>query len=294
MKDVVVIYGPTAVGKSAIAIELAKMLNGEIVSADSMQVYKKLDIGTAKVTKDEMQGILHHLIDIKNAGEEYSVSEFCDLAIKAIEDIIKRNKTPIVVGGTGLYIKALIDGYNFSGIEKNEKFRESLKSLTNDEIYNLICKNNNACNLDKANRQRLIRAYEKIYFGGKIENLKPDFNFMLFVIVDDRQKIYERINNRVDNMVKDGILNELDYLLSLKLPKDNLCMKAIGYKEFFEYIDGVKSLDECKNLLKQKTRNYAKRQFTFLNQFENKIIIDYCGLKQTTNKIFDMVKNNGQ
>lgn len=293
MKKVIVIYGPTAVGKSAISIELAKMLDGEIISADSMQVYKKLDVGTAKVTKDEMQGIKHHLIDIKNAGEEYSVCEFCNKATMAIDDILKRNKMPIVVGGTGLYIKALIDGYNFAGIEKNQSFRDSLESLSNEEIFNLICKKDKLCKVDISNRQRLIRAYEKVFYGGEIENLKPKYDFLLFAIIDDRQKIYDRINARVDAMIKEGVLDELNYLLSLKLSEDNLCMKAIGYKEFFGYANGTNTLQECKELLKQKTRNYAKRQFTFLNQFKEKKIIDFCGIQQTANKIFEMVKNNG-
>lgn len=290
MNDIVIIYGPTAVGKSAIGIELAKLLDGEVISADSMQVYKHLDIGSAKVTKDEMQGIKHHLIDILEPNEEYSASEFARLASKICKDILSQGKTPIIVGGTGLYINGLINGYNFGETEKNIEFRNSLENLSNEEIYKQIKLKSPDIQIDKQNRRRLIRTLERLTFGRDISSLNTEFNFKLFAIIDDRQKIYDRINTRVDNMIKNGLLNEAKYLLSLNLPEDNLALKAIGYKELFPYLKGEQSLEECASILKQKTRNYAKRQFTFMNQFDNLIKIEFCGVKQTAGKILAIIK----
>lgn len=291
MNDVIIIYGPTAVGKSAIAVELAKMLDGEIISADSMQIYKHLNIGSAKVTKDEMQGIKHHLIDFLEPNQEFSASDFVEQANLICKEILKKNKTPIIVGGTGLYINGLINGYSFGSTQKNIDFRASLESFTNDELYNKILEKNQNLQIDKNNRRRLIRTLERLTFGNDYIKTNINFNFKLFAIVDDRQKIYERINNRVDKMIADGLLDEAKYLLSLNLPEDNLALKAIGYKEIFPYINGEKNLQECTDLLKQKTRNYAKRQFTFMNQFDKYIKIEFCGIEQTAKKIYDIIKD---
>lgn len=291
MEQVIVIYGPTAVGKSAIAVELAKKINGEIISADSMQIYKHLDIGSAKVTKDEMQGIKHHLIDILEPHEEFSASEFSKIATNLCHEIIKNNKTPIIVGGTGLYINGLINGYSFGSTQKNTEFRNELEKLSNDEIYSRIVEIEPNMGIDKQNRRRLIRALERLTFGTNQNiNKQQELSFKLFAIIDDRQKIYERINNRVDKMVSNGLIDEAKYLLSLNLKEDNLALKAIGYKEIFPFIKGEKSLYECTELLKQKTRNYAKRQFTFMNQFEDLTKIEFCGIEQTSSKIFNIIK----
>ena len=290
---VIIIYGPTAVGKSAIAIELAKQINGEIISADSMQIYKHLTIGTAKVTEDEMCGIKHHMIDFVEPGGEFSVAEFCEMAKKSVRDIQEKNKTPIIVGGTGLYIKALTEGYNFAEYGRNERFRECIESLSNDELYAKIIDINPEIKVDKNNKRRLVRTLEKLTFGGETKAQYCEFDYILFVIKDDRDKIYTRINNRVDKMVDLGILDELKYLLSLNLKEDDLCMKAIGYKEFLPYINGECSLKECEELLKQKTRNYAKRQFTFMNQFKDKICVEFDGIENTAKKIKEIIDNNG-
>lgn len=292
MRKVVIIYGPTAVGKSAIGIELAKMINGEIISADSMQIYKGLNIGTAKVTNNEMQGIKHHLIDIKMPQEDYSVSEFCSLASNLIEQIIEKGKTPIIVGGTGLYIKSLIDGYTFGGVSKNEAFRSSLETLSNEQIYNKIVGIAPDLCVDKDNRHRLIRALEILTFGNMPQKNAENglkYPYKLFVISDDREKIYSRINQRVDKMVDMGILDEAKNLLELNLPEDNLCKKAIGYKELFPYVKNKDTLENCLEVLKQKTRNYAKRQFTFINQFKEKEIVTFCGVTETANKIKEIL-----
>lgn len=295
MQDIIVIYGPTAVGKSSIAVELAKMVNGEIISADSMQIYKNLNIGTAKIKKEEMLNIPHHLIDIVEPSEEYSVSNFCNDANNLIKQIISRKKTPIVVGGTGLYIKSLTYGYNFAQTAKDVQLRNNLENLKTEEIYSKVIEKDSKCSIDKNNRKRLIR-YLEILNSGKTQNmnLNTENNFKLFAVLDDRQKIYNRINNRVDEMIKQGLLNEAEYLLKLNLSKDNQAIKAIGYKELFPYLQGTDSLDYCVNMLKQKTRNYAKRQITFLNQFDNVEIVNFVGVKETANSIFKRIeKTNG-
>lgn len=296
MKKVICIYGPTAVGKSKIAVELAKLIGGEIISADSMQIYRGLDVGSAKVTEEEMQGITHYLIDIKFPEENYSVAEFIYDAKNAIEKIISNGKTPIIVGGTGLYFKGLIEGYNFGFTSKNVDFRSDIEKMSTDEIYQKLLEKNPSQVIDKNNRHRLIRALEIATFGTTAsKEKKNDYDYKLFAIVDDRQKIYYRINQRVDQMINDGILDEAKYLMSLNLGKENLCMKAIGYKELIPYLKNEQSLEECKNILKQKTRNYAKRQFTFLNQFEKIKLVKFVGVKQTAQEIEKLLleDNNG-
>ena len=290
MNEIIIIYGPTAVGKSSIGIELAKMLDGEIISADSMQIYKHLDIGSAKVTKDEMQGIKHHLIDILEPTQDFSASEFANMSKKICKEIIDRGKVPIIVGGTGLYINGLINEYNFGSAQKNVEFRNSLETHTNEDIYSRIIAINPNIIVDKCNRRRLIRILERLTFGDDLAKGKSEFAYKLFAIIDDRQKIYDRINNRVDKMLKDGLLEEAKYLKSLNLSNDNLALKAIGYKELFPYLDGENTLEECASILKQKTRNYAKRQFTYMNQFQNITKIEFCGIKETATKIFNIIK----
>lgn len=292
MKDVIIIYGPTAVGKSAVAVELAKRLNGEIISADSMQIYKHLNIGSAKVTKEEMQGIPHHLLDFLEPNEEYSASQFVHDALCLCEDIISRKKTPIIVGGTGLYINGLIKGFNFGNTSKNSEFRKSLDALSNTELYEKILTISPNSQIDKNNRRRLVRELEKINFGEPTNNsINTHYNFRLFALIDDRTKIYDRINLRVDKMIKEGLLEEAKLIYSLNLPDDALAIKAIGYKELFPYIKQEATLDECASILKQKTRNYAKRQFTYMNQFEDLIKVEFCGVSETASKIIKLLED---
>ena len=293
MYPIIIIYGPTAVGKSSVAIELAKMLDGEIISADSMQIYKGLDIGSAKVSLDEMQGIPHHLIDILEPNDDYSASNFCDDCINIIDEIISRNKTPIIVGGTGLYINGLINGYNFGQTEKNIQFRASLENQSNEDLYNKILQLKPDVKIDKNNRHRLIRALERMTFGGvNQENTsKLKYPYILFAICDDRQKIYNRINDRVDKMIENGLLDEARKILNLTLNEESLCMKAIGYKELFPFLKGDDTLENCKNLLKQKTRNYAKRQFTYMNQFKDLIKVDFCGVEKTAKNMLSIIND---
>ena len=294
MNSVVVIYGPTAVGKSAIAVKLAKMIDGEIISADSMQIYRHLDVGSAKVTKEEMEGIPHYLINIKEPTENYSAGQFCHDAKKSIDNIIARGHIPIVVGGTGLYLKGLIENYSFANLDRNEEFRKTIENYSNEQLFEKIKALSPNLQVDCNNRRRLIRMLEILTFSNS-KNLndnqhQSNYNFLLFAILDDRQKIYDRINTRVDKMIENGLLDEAKYIFSLNLTNDNLAVKAIGYKELFPYIKKEKSLNECLDDLKQKSRNYAKRQITFLNQFKKITIVNFEGVEQTASNIYDKIK----
>ena len=286
MYKTIIIYGPTAVGKSDIAVKLAKKINAEIISADSMQIYKNLDIGSAKITKEEMQGVKHYLLDIVNCNENYSVYEFVNDCKECIEEIRSKGKNVIICGGTGLYIKALTENYDYAGVNKNEKLREELNKLTNAE---LVLKLTNfgvtLTNDDKNNRPRLIRYVEIYSTGGKSTKNTFDNNYIIFGLTYDRQKLYERINKRVDKMIEDGLIDETKNILKVASPQ-NQCLKAIGYKELLPYINNEKDLFDCVELLKQKTRNYAKRQITFMNQFANIIKIDATNKDDAVNSIY--------
>ena len=253
MNKIIIIYGPTAVGKSDVAIRLAKKIDAEIISADSMQIYKDLNIGSAKITKEEMQGVVHHLLDIKDSLDNFSAYEFCEHCKSAINDIESRKKNVIICGGTGLYIKALTENYNYAQTDKNKDFREKLNKLCNDELYN------NLLNIDEVwakqigsgDKKRLIRALEILENGGKAEKSDFDDRYVIFGLVDDRQALYERINKRVDIMLKKGLVEEVKYLVSRGATIDNQSMKAIGYKELLPYINGEDSLENCVEKIKQ-------------------------------------------
>ena len=271
MIKVLAIVGPTAVGKSDFGIEVAKKINGEIISGDSIQIYKGLNIGSAKVTSSEMQGIKHYLIDIKNPDENYSVKEFQDLSRKYIKHISGENKLPIIVGGTGLYIKACLYDYEFNNEEtKDEEYIE----LTNEEIYNKL-KNIDERIVEKIhinNRKRLVRAlniYEKnnksIAQIKESQEHKPIFDVKIIGLTKDRQEIYSQCDKRIDLMIKKGLLNEIEGLLDDGVTFDNQCMSGIGYKEFKGYFEGNKSLEECISDVKRNTRHFVKRQYTWFN-----------------------------
>ena len=288
MNKIIIIYGPTAIGKSDIAVELAKTINAEIISADSMQIYKEIDIGSAKITKEEMQGIRHHLIDFKDVFDTYSVYDFVNDCNKKIDEIQKRNKNVIIVGGTGLYIKALTENYNYGNVNKNEELRKQLNNLEPCELVNILKSYNKEVKQDDLNnKQRLIRNIE-IAKNGTTQTKKDfDNRFMLFGLYQDREKLYNKINKRVDLMVENGLLNEAQNLLK-KVNLDNQCLKAIGYKELLPYFNGEKDLISCLDILKQRTRNYAKRQLTFFNQFKNIIKINVETKQQG---VVDILKN---
>ena len=270
MKKVLFILGPTAVGKTKLGVMLAQKFNGEIISADSVQIYRGLDIGSAKVTKDEMQNVVHHAIDILYPNEEFSVFEFVEYTKNKIDEIISRGKLPIVVGGTGLYIKALTMGYNFGGANKDINLREKYETLAKEkgnEVLFEILKQKNlelAEKTDKNNRVRLIRALEIAENGGEKETSKVDIQPLLIGLVRDRQNLYNDINKRVDIMIKNGLVEEVEKLKQQGLTAQNQSMRSIGYKEVLSFFDGEYDYEKMIDLIKQHSRNYAKRQLTFM------------------------------
>lgn len=277
MNKVVVIVGPTASGKSAVAIELAKLINAEVISADSMQVYRGMDIGTAKVTEREAQGVPHHLIDIVDPTEPFSVAEYQRLARQAIEDISTRGKLPIVAGGTGLYIRAVIDKFEFPEGDVVSPVREELQERARLEgaevLYQeLINKDPEAAKIvHPKNVRRVIRALEAIELTGRPfsefhrewQKRESIYNVRMFGLNMDRQLLYERINRRVDQMIESGLLSEAQKLVDAGYEKFLTSQQAIGYKELIGYLNGEMTLDEAVDLLKTRTRQYAKRQLTW-------------------------------
>lgn len=264
MNKVIVILGPTGVGKTKMSVELAKKLNGEIINADSMQFYKGLNIGTAKIKAEEKEGIQHHLFDIKEVDEYYSIYNYQIDGRKVIGDILNRGKIPIVVGGTGLYIKALLYDYNLNYEKENNTYDE----LTTEEIYNKLLELDKDIIIDKNNRRRLIRAInyykenKKSISDNKTNKLLYDAFFV--GLTCDRDKLYNIINNRVDRMVEEGLIDEVKYYYDKKIYTKPL-INGIGYKELYKYFDGEVSLETAIDKIKQNSRKYAKRQFTFFN-----------------------------
>ncbi|MFH1710400.1 MAG: tRNA (adenosine(37)-N6)-dimethylallyltransferase MiaA [bacterium] len=277
-----IILGPTAVGKSLLAIKLAKELNGEIISADSMQVYSGMDIGTAKLSKEELDEIPHHLISIIAPSKNWSVSDFILNAKSIIEALVKRGKFPIVVGGTGLYLNALIKGYVFPIIEADKDVRERLngeaKSYGSLHLYEKLKKidPDAAANIHPNDLKRVIRALEVYELTGKLMSkmrVKDEENFPyepVIVGLDmDRKKLYEKIEERVDQMLKAGLVNEVENLIKEGYDEKLTSMQAIGYKEVAEYLQGKYAYEELVSILKQNTRNFAKRQMTWFRRFKN-------------------------
>lgn len=283
MKKIKTIFvvGPTASGKTDLSIKLAKEINGEIISADSMQIYKNMDIATAKPTAEEMQGIPHHLIGIIEPDEEFSVAQYKLRATQAIEDILSRGKMPIVVGGTGLYIDTLINNTEFLDYEKSD-IRSALEERSKNEgilsLWNELNKidSETADKLHLNDSKRIIRALEVYYSTGKTISEQRElshinespYNWCLIGLnADDRQYLYDRINLRVDIMLESGLLNEGKAFFSSDV--SHTAIQAIGYKELKPYIDGNKSLAESVEKLKMETRRYAKRQLTWFRRYDN-------------------------
>lgn len=290
-QKVIFLLGPTAIGKTKASVSLAKKFNGEIISSDSVQIYKEFDIGSAKVTKDEMQGIKHYGIDIIEPTEEFSVFDYVQYTKNAIKEIAQKGKLPIVVGGTGLYVRALTEGYNFGGANKNKDFREKIEKRIEDEglesVYQILLEKNKdlALKTDRYNKVRVIRALEIAMFGSEKEKSESEFEFKIFALSLDREKLYQRINKRVDIMFDEGVQKEVENLY--KAYGEVQPMRAIGYKELIPYLKGEKTLSECKDLIKQHTRNYAKRQQTFLRGMEN---INFIDVEDFENALTNMEK----
>lgn len=270
MNKTICIVGPTASGKTAASIEIAKSFDGEIISGDSIQVYRELNIGSAKITKEEMNGVPHHLIDIKSCFDGFSAGEFSELTKQKIEEISNRGKTPIVVGGTGLFIKGLIEGYDYSSCPRNEEFRKYCKQVIESQgllsLYQELQRLNptRAEQISKNDEKRIVRALEIEKFSNASPQKGSDINnFVVIGLTTSREKLYERINERVDKMVENGLINEVRALFEKGLSEDSQSMKGIGYKELFPYLRGESSLEECLDLIKQHSRNFAKRQMTW-------------------------------
>ncbi len=265
MDQIIAIVGPTGVGKTKLSVSLSKILNGEIINADSTQVYKGLDIATAKVTEDEKENIPHHLFDIKDIEENYTVYDYQKDCRAKIAEIKKRGKTPIIVGGTGLYIKAALYDYNFS----LENISNSYDNTSTIDLYNKLKEIDNSTLIHPNNRKRIIRALNYYENNNNSISSKEKSNKLLYDVIfigltTDRDILYDRINKRVDEMVSNGLIDE-----ALNLYNKNIRTKAvmtpIGYKELFSYFDHNISFDEAINLIKKRSRNYAKRQYTWNN-----------------------------
>lgn len=296
MKKIVIITGLTASGKSGLAVEIAKKYNGEIISADSVQIYKLLDIGSAKEDKNTMSVVSHHLIDIKQPNETYNVGEFIIDCKNAINDIISRNKLPIIVGGTAMYIKALMQGYSFGGEKGSETFRTKYQELAKNKGVEFVWNELNKLNPEKAktvhqnNLKRVIRYLEIETFGEKIENepsILKDYDICAVGIVADREQIYQKINMRVDQMIDAGLEQEVRNLLKIGITKENQSVTSIGYREWFDYFEGKTDKQTTIDLIKQHTRNYCKRQLTFLKTMHD---IKLCDISEAKDIIENFLK----
>lgn len=280
MTDPILIFGPTASGKTDLSIALALKINGEIISADSMQVYRSMDIGTAKPSKEQIRTVPHHLIDIVDPDEEWNVAGFMDNAEKLIPDIKKRGRVPIIVGGTGLYLNALINGFSFPIAEKDEALRDKLSSKSAEELYAKLCRIDpeSAKKINKNDKKRVIRAIEVFESTGtpisKMQKSKKSDGLRLFCMNMEREALYKRINERVDGMIEKGLADEVKALLNKGYSKELNSMQALGYKETVQFLEGSISLDEAVELIKRKTRNFAKRQLSWFRRFENVSWID--------------------
>lgn len=279
-KPLIILTGPTAVGKTKASIGLAKALNGEIISADSMQVYKHMDIGSAKIRPEEMQGIKHYLIDELEPDEEFHVVRFQEMAKKALEEIYAKNKNPIVVGGTGFYIQALLYDIDFTENEEDTEYRKELEQLAAekgaDVLHEMLRKVDSASAeaIHANNVKRVIRALEfhkqtgrKISEHNEQERAKSSpYDFCYFVLNDERERLYERINLRIDQMLDDGLVEEVMSLKDQGYTKEMVSMQGLGYKEILDYLNGNCTLEEAIYILKRDTRHFAKRQLTWFRR----------------------------
>ena len=284
---VIVICGPTASGKTALSIELAKKINGEIISCDSMQIYKYMDIGTAKPTLEEQKEVKHHLIDFVEPNQRYSVAEYKKDAEKSIEEILSKGKTPIIVGGTGLYVDSLIYGIEYPEIELDEEYRKQLEKEIEEKglesLYNKAKEIDSKAmeKISPNDKKRIMRVVEIYKATGKtkteqeIESRTHEvkYDYKVFAIKMDREKLYERINKRVDMMIEKGLIEEVQNILK-KYDKFPTAMQGLGYKEVVEYLEGKKTKEEMIDKIKMQTRRYAKRQITWFKKNKQTIWIE--------------------
>ena len=301
-KPLIILAGPTAVGKTSLSIRLAKETGGEIISADSMQVYRHMDIGSAKITKEEMEGVPHYLVDVLEPEEEFNVVRFQQMAKEAAERIWEKGKIPLVVGGTGFYIQALLYDIDFTENDGDESYRRQLEQKASDEegaseLYEML----KAVDLKAAqeihprNIKRIVRALEFYHQTGKKisehnetqrQKMSP-YNYAYFVLTDERGRLYERIDRRVDLMMEQGLLDEVRYLKERGVRKDSTAMQGLGYKELYAYLEGEYPLDEAVRIIKRDTRHFAKRQLTWFKRERDVIWADKSVIGQDEQKLAD-------
>lgn len=301
-KPLIILAGPTAVGKTSLSIRLAKETGGEIISADSMQVYRHMDIGSAKITKEEMEGVPHYLVDVLEPEEEFNVVRFQQMAKEAAERIWEKGKIPLVVGGTGFYIQALLYDIDFTENDGDESYRRQLEQKASDEegaseLYEML----KAVDLKAAqeihprNIKRIVRALEFYHQTGKKisehnetqrQKMSP-YNYAYFVLTDERGWLYERIDRRVDLMMEQGLLDEVRYLKERGVRKDSTAMQGLGYKELYAYLEGEYPLDEAVRIIKRDTRHFAKRQLTWFKRERDVIWADKSVIGQEEENLAD-------
>ena len=306
-KPLIVLTGPTAVGKTALSILLAKAVNGEIISADSMQVYKEMDIGSAKIRPEEMEDVPHHLIDILDPKIAFNVALFKEMAQKAVEEIYERGHIPIIVGGTGFYIQALLYDIDFSEEDSDQEIRNELESIAKEKgsVYLHECLREvdpeSADQIHHNNVKRVIRALEyyrmhgeKISVHNERERQKNSpYQFLYFVLTHDRQVLYDRIEKRIDQMIAEGLVNEVDKLLKMGYNQELVSMQGLGYKEFVPYLKGECTLEDSIYVLKRDTRHFAKRQLTWFRRERDVRWLDksqHASEKELLNTILETIK----
>ena len=287
-QPLIILSGPTAVGKTALSIDLAKRVNGAIISADSMQVYKYMDIGSAKIMPEEMDGVKHYLIDELNPEDEFNIVVFQQKAKAALQEIYANGQIPIIAGGTGFYIQALLYDIDFDNQDCNEEFRAELEQIAKEqgnEVLHERLKEIDPVSAEKIhanNVKRVIRALEFYHLTGKPisehneteQQKESPYNFAYFVLTDDRANLYKRIDMRVDIMLKNGLVEEVQKLKNMGYHRDMVSMQGLGYKEILDYLDGKCTLDEAIYILKRETRHFAKRQLTWFRRERDVIWID--------------------
>ena len=289
MDKIICIVGPTGIGKTKLSISLAKLLDGEIINADSTQIYKDLDIATAKVKDDEKEGIIHHLIDIKDINEDYTVYDYQKDCRNKIKEILDKKKVPIIVGGTGLYIKAALYNYEFT----LEEVKNDYSMYSNDELYEKLLELEPNTKVHKNNRKRVERTLDK-YSNNSVSSNKKDellYDTIFIGLTTDREILYEKIDNRVDKMIENGLLDEAGKIYNTNI-RTKAVLTPIGYKELFDYFDNKYSLEDAINLIKQRSRRYAKRQYTWnKNQFDLKWFdVDFDNFNDVINNVLEYIK----
>lgn len=296
-KKVIVICGPTASGKTSLGIQIANLVNGEIISADSMQIYKDMDIGSAKPTIEERAQAVHHLVDFVDPDRRYSVADFKKDAESKIKEILEKNKVPIIVGGTGLYVNSLIYNIHYNEVETDLEYRKMLENIDVKDLYKIAegIDSEALKKIASTDRKRISRILEIYHSTGKTKTElekesrhEPEYDYKIFILNMDRQKLYDRINLRVDLMIKDGLVDEVKRMLE-KYSEFPTAMQGLGYKEIVDYLNGNCSLDEAIEKIKLETRRYAKRQLTWFRSYDNATWIE-SGNPENTDIILNSLK----